>query len=61
MNVSIQDSYNLAWKLAYTIFGVDASDGESKLLDSYEEERLPNARNLIAFEKRMNQEGLTRG
>ncbi|CZR62721.1 related to phenol monooxygenase [Phialocephala subalpina] len=58
MNVSMQDSFNLAWKLAYSIFGIDASDGGSKLLDSYEEERLPNARNLIAFDKRMNQEGL---
>jgi 2-polyprenyl-6-methoxyphenol hydroxylase-like FAD-dependent oxidoreductase len=60
MNVSVQDSYNLAWKLAYNILGIDASDAGSKLLDSYEEERLPNARNLVTFDKRMNQEGRTR-
>ena len=57
MNVSIQDSYNLAWKLAYTIFGIDVSDGMSKLLEIYEEERLSNARNLVAFDRRINQEG----
>ena len=55
MNTSIQDSYNLAWKLAYTLFGLDASDEGSKLLDSYEEERLPNARRLVTFDRRMNQ------
>lgn len=53
MNVSMQDSYNLAWKLAHTIFGL--AENGTKLLDSYEEERLPNARNLIDFDKRMNQ------
>ncbi|PVH82377.1 phenol monooxygenase [Cadophora sp. DSE1049] len=57
MNVSIQDSYNLAWKLAYTIFGL--AENGTKLLGSYEEERLPNARNLIDFDKRMNQGILT--
>ncbi|KAH7417733.1 FAD binding domain-containing protein [Cadophora sp. MPI-SDFR-AT-0126] len=57
MNVSIQDSYNLAWKLAYTIFGL--AENGTKLLDSYEEERLPNARNLIDFDKKMNQGAFT--
>lgn len=56
MNVSIQDSYNMAWKLAYTILGLSASDEDPKLLNSYEEERLPNARNLISFDRAMNQE-----
>jgi len=38
MNTGIQDAYNLGWKLAAVIGGVDAS-----LLDSYEQERLPIA------------------
>lgn len=57
MNVSMQDSHNLAWKLAYTVLGLDSSEGN--LLKSYEEERLPNARDLIAFDGRMNQEERT--
>src|SRR6267142_525480 len=36
-NTSMQDSYNLAWKLAYVIKGLA---GES-LLDSYDDERAP--------------------
>jgi 2-polyprenyl-6-methoxyphenol hydroxylase-like FAD-dependent oxidoreductase len=38
MNTGIQDAYNLAWKLAAVIGGVDAA-----LLDTYEQERLPIA------------------
>jgi len=38
MNTGIQDAYNLGWKLAAVIDGVDAA-----LLDSYEQERLPIA------------------
>tara|TARA_R110002060_G_scaffold19879_10_gene27136 strand:- start:1846 stop:2313 length:468 start_codon:yes stop_codon:yes gene_type:complete len=52
MNDSVQKSYNLAWKLAYTIFGL--AKNETKLLDSYEAERLPNPRDLIDSDKRMN-------
>lgn len=55
MNVSIQDSHNLAWKLAYTVLGLNSS--KTGLLESYQEERLPNAKELIAFDGRMNQEG----
>ncbi|KAL2075058.1 hypothetical protein VTL71DRAFT_8838 [Oculimacula yallundae] len=55
MNVSIQDAYNLAWKLAYAISGIAAD--ASQLLKSYEDERLPNARNLINFDKTMNDGG----
>jgi len=43
MNTGIQDGYNLAWKLAMVLRG--ASD--IKLLDSYNEERLVNAENLL--------------
>lgn len=44
MNTGIGDAINLAWKLAAVIRG-DASEG---LLDSYEAERLPFARRLVA-------------
>ena len=43
MNTGIQDGYNLAWKLALVIRG---QAGE-KLLDSYNEERLENAKHLL--------------
>lgn len=42
MNTGIQDGYNLAWKMALVLNG-RASD---ELLDTYNEERLPNAENL---------------
>jgi len=42
MNTGIQDGYNLAWKLALVLHG--RASGE--LLDTYNEERLPNAENL---------------
>ena len=43
MNTGIQDSYNLAWKLALVIQG----RADATLLDSYEEERMPVARRLL--------------
>ena len=42
MNTGIQDGYNLAWKLAFVLRGANA-----KLLDTYNEERLPNAVSLL--------------
>ena len=43
MNTGIQDGYNLAWKLAQVIlYGTKAS-----LLETYNEERLPNAHRLL--------------
>ena len=42
-NTSIQDSYNLAWKLAYVLRG---TAGE-KLLDSYDAERAPIGRQIV--------------
>lgn len=44
MNTGIQDGYNLAWKLALACKG----KADAKLLDSYNEERLPNAKRLLA-------------
>ena len=49
MNTGIQDAYNLAWKLAAVIKGVA---GE-KILATYNEERLPNARRLLGTTDRM--------
>lgn len=43
MNTGIQDAYNLAWKLALVIKG----DARESLLDSYSQERLENAKNLL--------------
>jgi len=44
MNTGIQDGYNLAWKLAAVI----NDGGRANILDTYNEERLPNARRLLA-------------
>jgi 2-polyprenyl-6-methoxyphenol hydroxylase-like FAD-dependent oxidoreductase len=43
MNTGIQDGYNLAWKLALVV----KHGGSANLLDTYNEERLPNAENLM--------------
>lgn len=43
MNTGIQDAYNLAWKLALVITG----KAGTALLDSYNEERLANAKRLL--------------
>jgi 2-polyprenyl-6-methoxyphenol hydroxylase-like FAD-dependent oxidoreductase len=43
MNTGLQDAYNLAWKLALVVGG----QADAALLDSYEAERLPNARRLL--------------
>ena len=49
MNTGIQDAYNLAWKLAFVLRGnINAS-----ILDTYNAERLPNARRLLATTDRM--------
>lgn len=42
-NTSIQDAYNLAWKLAYVLRG-DAGEG---LLDSYDAERAPVGQQIV--------------
>ncbi|MBV9216462.1 MAG: FAD-dependent monooxygenase [Acidobacteria bacterium] len=42
MNTGIQDGYNLAWKLAWVLRG----DASGELLNTYNEERLPNAEQL---------------
>lgn len=42
MNTGIQDGYNLAWKLAWVLGG----NSSVELLNTYNEERLPNAKQL---------------
>ena len=42
LNISVQDSYNLGWKLAAVIQGADPA-----LLDTYEEERRPIAAGVL--------------
>jgi 2-polyprenyl-6-methoxyphenol hydroxylase-like FAD-dependent oxidoreductase len=44
MNTGLQDAYNLAWKLALVV----QRRADAALLDSYEAERLPVARRLLA-------------
>ncbi len=49
MNTGIQDGYNLAWKLAAVL-----KQGAPKLLlETYNEERLPNAKRLLATTDRI--------
>lgn len=49
MNTGIQDAYNLAWKMACVLKGL----GGERLLDTYNEERLPNAERLLETTDRM--------
>lgn len=48
MNTGIQDAFNLGWKLAAVVRGADES-----LLDSYEAERLPVARDVLGLSNRL--------
>ena len=49
MNTGIQDAYNLAWKLAFVIKGA----ASESLLETYNEERLANAKRLLDSTDRM--------
>jgi 2-polyprenyl-6-methoxyphenol hydroxylase-like FAD-dependent oxidoreductase len=48
LNTSVQDSYNLAWKLAAVLRGAPAA-----LLDSYEEERRPIAAEMLGLSTKL--------
>jgi phenol 2-monooxygenase len=53
MNVSMMDSYNLAWKLAHSVNGLTprAPPGETDPIpETFEQERVDIARQLIAFD-----------
>jgi 2-polyprenyl-6-methoxyphenol hydroxylase-like FAD-dependent oxidoreductase len=54
LNTSVQDAYNLGWKLAAAIGG--AADGEA-LLDSYEQERLPVAAAVLGLSSKLHRQG----
>lgn len=49
MNTGIQDVYNLAWKLAFVIKG----HASAQLLETYDQERIANAKRLLATTDRM--------
>ena len=49
MNTGIQDAYNLAWKMALVLKGM----AHVRILDTYNEERLPNAERLLDTTDRM--------
>lgn len=49
MNTGIQDAYNLAWKLAFTIKG----EVNDQVLKSYNTERVQNAKHLLQTTDRM--------
>lgn len=50
MNVSMQDTYNLGWKLALVVQGV----AKPSILKTYESERRAFAQALIAFDRRLS-------
>lgn len=49
MNISLQDGYNIGWKLAYVLKG----KASSKLLDTYVLERHKVAADLITFDREL--------
>jgi hypothetical protein len=49
MNTGIQDAYNLAWKLALVLKGA----AHQQILETYNQERLKNAKNLLETTDRM--------
>ncbi len=49
MNTGIQDAYNLAWKMALVLRG----EADERLLDTYNEERLENAKRLLKTTDRL--------
>ncbi len=53
MNTGIQDAYNLAWKMALVLQG----EADEKLLETYHEERLENAKHLLRTTDRLFQFG----
>ena len=57
MNVSMMDSYNLAWKLVHSIHGLTpstASGAPDPVLETFELERLDIARQLIDFDTKFS-------
>ncbi|KAF5638135.1 phenol hydroxylase [Fusarium sp. NRRL 52700] len=52
MNVSMMDSYNLAWKLVHKIHSLtpSSSSGKDPILETFSQERVDVARQLIEFD-----------
>ncbi|KAK9342112.1 FAD binding domain-containing protein [Lipomyces starkeyi] len=50
MNVSMMDTFNLAWKVAYVVKGLASRD----ILSTYESERINVAQDLIAFDHKFS-------
>ena len=57
LNTSIQDAYNLGWKLDAVLRG----DADKALLDSYEEERRPLAAAMLGLSTRVHRGEVQRG
>lgn len=55
LNTSLQDAWNLGWKLAWAVHG-----GPQAVLDSYEQERLPVARRLLQLTKSLHESRSTK-
>lgn len=56
LNTGVQDAYNLGWKLAAVLGGAPA-----ELLDTYEEERLPVAADVLGISTRLHNGSDRRG
>lgn len=57
MNTGLQDSYNLAWKIALVLNGT----APQSLLDSYSEERIPIADEVIKLSAKTLDNGIYQG
>ncbi|MFD5631731.1 FAD-dependent oxidoreductase [Streptomyces sp. NPDC127072] len=57
LNTSVQDAYNLGWKLGAVLSGA----ADPSLLDSYEEERLPNAAQMLGLSTQVHRGEVRRG
>ncbi|MFI0780053.1 FAD-dependent monooxygenase [Streptomyces sp. NPDC021212] len=54
LNTSIQDAYNLGWKLGAVLRG----GADAALLDTYEEERMPVAAGVLGISTRIHRAGM---
>jgi 2-polyprenyl-6-methoxyphenol hydroxylase-like FAD-dependent oxidoreductase len=57
LNTSIQDAYNLGWKLSAVLQG----GADAALLDSYDEERMPIAADVLGLSTRVHRNEVGRG
>jgi 2-polyprenyl-6-methoxyphenol hydroxylase-like FAD-dependent oxidoreductase len=57
LNTSVQDAYNLGWKLGAVLRG----EAPASLLDTYEEERLPVAADMLGLSTRIHRGEARRG